>query len=69
MPETELETTSVVVNNTMNRERGLRGRNSYTRDLGFDPLDWLRARASASGRNVSWLDVCCGSSSPSGDDR
>ncbi len=36
--EVALEATAVVVNNTMNRERGLRGRNSYERDLGFDPM-------------------------------
>ena len=38
----------------MNRERGLDGVNSYTRELGFHPLETL-----APGQ--SWLDLCCGS--------
>ncbi|MET8982917.1 methyltransferase domain-containing protein [Streptomyces sp. NPDC004539] len=49
-----LEQTSVVANNTMNRERGHTGVNSYARELGFDPLDELRGRAPA------WLDLCSG---------
>jgi ubiquinone/menaquinone biosynthesis C-methylase UbiE len=61
IPEAQLEATSVVVNNAMNRERGLRGRNSYARDLGFDPIEWLQARVERSGAGMSWLDVCCGS--------
>jgi SAM-dependent methyltransferase len=44
----------VVANNAMNRERGLRGVNSYARELGFDPLTRLAAGA-------GWLDLCCGS--------
>jgi SAM-dependent methyltransferase len=54
-----LSRSSVVVNNTMNRERQLRGRNSYARDLGFDPLEWIENRASTS-KEVTWLDLCCG---------
>ncbi|MYV97061.1 methyltransferase domain-containing protein [Streptomyces sp. SID3343] len=38
----------------MNRERGLRGVNSYARELGFDPLTRLTA-------GDAWLDLCCGS--------
>ncbi|WP_128432052.1 class I SAM-dependent methyltransferase [Streptomyces cyaneus] len=53
---TELERSSVVANNTMNRERGLAGVNSYARELGFDPLSWLAARPDA----PSWLDLCSG---------
>lgn len=52
----ELERSSVVANNTMNRGRGLGGVNSYARELGIDPLAHLRARASA----PSWLDLCSG---------
>jgi ubiquinone/menaquinone biosynthesis C-methylase UbiE len=45
----------------MNRERGLRGANSYTQHLGFDPLAWLASRArSDPGNRVAWLDLCCG---------
>ncbi|KUL27232.1 class I SAM-dependent methyltransferase [Streptomyces regalis] len=52
----ELERSSVVANNTMNRERGLAGVNSYARELGFDPLSRLAARPHA----PSWLDLCSG---------
>nr|WSX48389.1 class I SAM-dependent methyltransferase [Streptomyces sp. NBC_00974] len=52
-----LERSSVVANNTMNRERGLRGVNSYARELGFDPV----ARLSAGGSSApAWLDLCSG---------
>jgi SAM-dependent methyltransferase len=50
----ELERSSVVANNAMNRERGLRGPNSYARELGFDPMTHLRDGG-------AWLDLCCGS--------
>ncbi|MFJ8107472.1 methyltransferase domain-containing protein [Streptomyces sp. NPDC096132] len=53
---TALERSSVVANNTMNRERGLTGVNSYARELGLDPLTWLSARPGA----PSWLDLCSG---------
>lgn len=56
-----LEDSSLVANNAMNRERGLRGVNSYQRELGFDPLAWLSELArSEPGREVVWLDLCCG---------
>ncbi|WP_367322281.1 trans-aconitate 2-methyltransferase [Streptomyces sp. HUAS ZL42] len=51
----ELERSSVVANNTMNRERGLAGVNSYARELGFDPLARLAGRPAP-----SWLDLCSG---------
>ena len=56
----------MVANCLMNRERQLRGVNSYQRELGFDPLDFVTARL---GRleacqdvalPVGWLDLCCG---------
>jgi SAM-dependent methyltransferase len=43
----------------MNRERELAGSNGYQRELGFAPLDFLRARV-APGRTPRWLDLCCG---------
>ncbi|GAA1374433.1 class I SAM-dependent methyltransferase [Streptomyces beijiangensis] len=46
----------MVANNTMNRERGLAGVNSYARELGFDPLSHLSARSAS----PSWLDLCSG---------
>ena len=58
-PDGELESSTVVANNTMNRDRGLTGVNSYHRALGLDPYDVLRARLRERGR-ASWLDLCCG---------
>jgi SAM-dependent methyltransferase len=55
----ELERSAVVANCRMNRERVLTGSNGYSRELGFNPLDYLRARI-IPGRPVAWLDVCCG---------
>jgi SAM-dependent methyltransferase len=59
---------AVVANCEMNRQRQLTGVNSYTRELGFDPVDVLTtalAAASVEGRagtaTVAWLDLCCGS--------
>ena len=46
----DLERSSVVANSQVNRERGLSGRNSYERELGFDPLDWLLDRAGPARR-------------------
>jgi SAM-dependent methyltransferase len=45
----------VVANNTMNRERGLSGVNSYARELGREPLDALAGRSAP-----AWLDLCSG---------
>ncbi|MEU9291821.1 class I SAM-dependent methyltransferase [Streptomyces sp. NPDC048275] len=52
----ELAGHSVVANSTMNRERVLAGVNSYTRELGFDPAEFL----SGHGPAPSWLDLCSG---------
>ncbi|MFD6552599.1 hypothetical protein [Streptomyces sp. NPDC058398] len=52
----ELTDHSVVANSTMNRERGLTGVNSYPRELGFDPAEFLEGRGSV----PSWLDLCSG---------
>lgn len=51
-----LAMSSVVANNTMNRDRLLTGAGSYARELGFDPLKWLTARPPPQ----AWLDLCCG---------
>ncbi|MEU9164732.1 methyltransferase domain-containing protein [Streptomyces sp. NPDC048424] len=56
LPAHDLERTSVVANNTMNRERGLTGVNSYVRELGLDPVAHLAARSAT----PSWLDLCSG---------
>lgn len=52
-----LAASPVVANNTMNRERGLAGPNSYAKELGFDPYEFIAAREEAR----AWLDLCCGS--------
>jgi SAM-dependent methyltransferase len=57
--EPALHASSVVANCAMNRERGLAGVNSYERELGFHPLDGLRAAARERGE-AAWLDLCCG---------
>lgn len=56
LPGHRLELTAVVANNTMNRERGLTGANSYARELGFDPVGHLLPRAP----EPRWLDLCSG---------
>jgi trans-aconitate methyltransferase len=55
----ELERSAVVANCRMNRERNLLGSNGYDRELGLNPLDFLKQRI-ATGRLVAWLDLCCG---------
>jgi SAM-dependent methyltransferase len=54
-----LERSAVVANCRMNRERVLVGSNGYDKELGINPLDFLRERVT-SGRPVAWLDLCCG---------
>ncbi|GAB7042261.1 MULTISPECIES: methyltransferase domain-containing protein [Catenuloplanes] len=56
LADAALEASPVVANNAMNRLRGLRGANSYAKELGFDPVELLRALPSV----PSWLDLCCG---------
>jgi SAM-dependent methyltransferase len=58
--EDELERSAVVANCRMNRERNLLGSNGYDRELGFDPLAFLKAN-SVADHSVTWLDLCCGS--------
>jgi hypothetical protein len=55
-----LERSEVVANCRMNREREVAGSNGYARELGFHPLEMLMEREAA-GRDVGWLDLCCGS--------
>jgi len=50
----------IVANSAMNRERGIAGANSYTQDLPFDVLGYLRERVARQG-HAAWLDLCCGS--------
>jgi SAM-dependent methyltransferase len=57
-----LVSSAVVANCAMNRERQLAGPNSYTKELGFNPLDWIvaRLRPEQPHSTVAWLDLCCG---------
>jgi SAM-dependent methyltransferase len=65
LDDAALEMSAVVANCAMNRERQLAGVNSYARELGFDPLAVVLARAGGGGRAqggaAAWLDLCCGS--------
>jgi len=56
---TQILTSHIVANSTMNRSRGLSGVNSYTKDLRFEVLSHLLERHKANG-SVVWYDVCCG---------
>ncbi len=63
----ELEQSTVVANNRMNRERVLWGVNSYQKELvnarsaqAIDILAFLTARARGCN-TVRWVDLCCGS--------
>ena len=60
IPDHELERSSVVANCCMNRERSLTGSNGYSKELGFNPLNYLKERATVQG-HACWLDLCCGS--------
>lgn len=53
-----LHASSVVANGSMNRERQLRGVNSYQRDLGLDVLAWVTKRPLV--HPIIWTDLCCG---------
>ncbi|WP_157531973.1 MULTISPECIES: trans-aconitate 2-methyltransferase [unclassified Kitasatospora] len=56
LTDSDLDRSTVVANSTMNRERSLTGVNSYRRELGFDPAEWLLGRPGP----ASWLDLCSG---------
>lgn len=57
--DADLQSSGVVANNAMNRERDLVGTNSYQKDLAFDLVSWLEGRIETTG-HASWLDLCCG---------
>jgi SAM-dependent methyltransferase len=63
LDDAALEASAVVANCAMNRERQLAGVNSYTRELGFNPLEIITTRLAGSGPGAGtagWLDLCCG---------
>jgi SAM-dependent methyltransferase len=59
LSNTELENSTVVANNRMNRERQLSGVNSYQKELSIDFQGFLLEQA---GKQVAvhWMDLCCG---------
>lgn len=54
LSDKELEGSSTVAHASMNRGRNLQGVNSYTKDLGLNPIEVLK------DKEASWLDLCCG---------
>ena len=58
LSDKSLEQSAVVANCRMNRERNLVGSNGYDRELGFNPLNFLKERAA--DHPAAWLDLCCG---------
>jgi SAM-dependent methyltransferase len=54
-----LERSAVVANCRMNRERDLLGSNGYDREIGFNPLEFLKGKL-AHEDHAAWLDLCCG---------
>ena len=60
LDDDRLERSAVVANCRMNRERVLVGSNGYDKELGLNPMTFLRERL-ASGGQAAWLDLCCGS--------
>jgi SAM-dependent methyltransferase len=59
LTDEELEASEVVANCLMNRQRQLVGSNSYTKELGFNPLNFLTNRIQ-NQEKAAWLDICCG---------
>ncbi len=57
LDDPQLERSNVVANATMNRDRRCVGSNSYTKELGFNPIEFLQSRQGP----IHWLDICCGS--------
>jgi len=56
----ELDTSDVVANCRMNRERNLVGTNGYDTEIRCCPLTFLQEAAERNG-SARWLDLCCGS--------
>ena len=60
LDQEKLLSSSVAANNRMNRERVCTGKNSYEKDLSFNPIKFLAERIETKG-SAAWLDLCCGS--------
>ena len=63
LDDAALEVSAVVANCVMNRERQLSGVNSYARELGFSPLEFVMGKTGGvtGTGTAAWLDLCCGS--------
>ncbi len=59
LDDASLEKSEVVANACMNRQRNLDGPNSYEKDLGMAPLEFLK-KIVQEQHEASWLDLCCG---------
>lgn len=59
LDEQQLLQSEVVANAAMNRGRGLRGVNSYEKELREDLIQLLGRQVDQHGK-ASWLDLCCG---------
>ncbi len=59
LSEDDLKWSAVVANNAMNRQRNASGINSYEKELGFKPEEFLKKHIAVHGK-VKWLDLCCG---------
>lgn len=59
LSEKELIWSTVVANSTMNRARNASGLNSYEKEFGSKPEQFLHRHITQYGY-VKWLDLCCG---------
>lgn len=59
LDQAKLLSSGVVANNLMNRARVCAGGNGYQKDLKFELMEFLAKRL-ADGKEVGWLDLCCG---------
>jgi hypothetical protein len=59
LTEGELERSAVVANCRMDRERNLKGTNGYDKEIGFNPLDFLKGCV-APDKAAAWLGQACG---------
>ena len=58
LSEDELHWSDVVANNAMNRERNAFGINSYEKEIGINPLEFIKERKAQ--ESICWFDLCCG---------
>ncbi len=54
-----LESSPVVANNRMNRERNAVGINSYEKDIYLSPVEFIN-KIFKTQSTFAWLDICCG---------